>query len=205
MGENKTALSDQVVNALAELGHIGAGNAATSLSVMLSDKLEVTPPAVEIYGFDELTNKIGGPEATVVGILSAFEGELDAMILFVIGLEDAGKLARSVMHDESADWHTEMGISAIKEVGNIMIGSYVSSMESLTGKKFRYTPPQLCVDMAGAILDIPCIHISKVRDEVLLVDSKFTDGEKELGGYVMVFSDEHSYDRLLRDLGVGVD
>ena len=133
------------------------------------------------------------------------EGELDAMILFVIGLEDAGKLVRSVMHDESADWHTEMGISAIKEVGNIMIGSYVASMESLTGKKFRYTPPQLCVDMAGAILDIPCIHISKVRDAVLLVDSKFTDGEKELGGYVMVFSDEHSYDRLLRDLGVGVD
>lgn len=194
--------NEQVFNALSELGNIGAGNATTSLSVMLSSKLTVTPPGVAIYDFDSLESIFGGPDVNIVGVLSSIEGDISAMILFVLGLEDAKNLAHVLM-GETFEWQSEMGISAIQEIANIFIGSYVSSLETLSGMKIRYSQPQSCIDMAGAILDVPCIEFGQVSDKALVIDSKFKAGEHNIDGYILVMSELHSFDKLLERLGIG--
>lgn len=202
MEEMQDKIPDQVHNALTELGNIGAGNAATSLSVLLSSKLTMSPPHVELYDFNSLENVLGGPDATVVGVLSSVEGELKAMLLFVVDMNDAERIVGTLINQETA-WHSELGMSAIKEIANIIIGSYVSSLETLSGMKLRYSQPEICIDMAGAILSVPCIEFGKVGDKALLINSQFMAGEQEINGYIMMVSETHSYDRLLRKLGIG--
>mgnify|MGYP003295972154 FL=1 len=51
MEQKSTNLSAQVHNALTELGNIGAGNAATSLSVLLNSEMTMSPPQVALYDF----------------------------------------------------------------------------------------------------------------------------------------------------------
>ncbi|MBE5932508.1 MAG: CheY-P-specific phosphatase CheC [Lachnospiraceae bacterium] len=195
-------LSEQAFNALTELGNIGAGNATTSLSVMLNSKLTMSPPKVDIYDFNALENILGGPDATVMGVLSTIGGDMNAMILFVVGMEDAENLVKALMGD-GIEWHSEMGISAIGEIANIIIGSYVASLETLTGMKMRYSQPESCIDMAGAILSVPCIEFGKISDKALLINSQFKAGEKEVDGYIMMMSEVHSFDALLNRLGIG--
>lgn len=202
MDEKQDKLSEQVKNALTELGNIGAGNAATSLSVLLSSKLTMTPPQVKLYDFNDLENILGGPDATVVGVLSSVEGELKAILLFVVGVEDAKHLVRALM-GQDVEWHSEIGLSAVNEIANIIIGSYVSSLETLSGLKIRYALPQICIDMAGAILSVPCIEFGKVGDKALLINSQFMAGEQAINGYIMMVSELHSYDELLKRLGIG--
>ena len=195
-------LSEQAFNALTELGNIGAGNATTSLSVMLNSKLTMSPPKVDIYDFNSLENILGGPDATVMGVLSTIGGDMNAMILFVVGMHDAENLVKALMGDE-VEWHSEIGISAIGEIANIIIGSYVASLETLTGMKMRYSQPESCIDMAGAILSVPCIEFGKISDKALLINSQFKAGEKEVDGYIMMMSEVHSFDALLNKLGIG--
>jgi len=195
-------LSEQAFNALTELGNIGAGNATTSLSVMLNSKLTMSPPKVDIYDFNALENILGGPDATVMGVLSTIGGDMNAMILFVVGMEDAENLVKALMGD-GIEWHSEMGISAIGEIANIIIGSYVASLETLTGMKMRYSQPESCIDMAGAILSVPCIEFGKISDKALLINSQFKQGEKEVDGFIMMMSEVHSFDALLNRLGIG--
>lgn len=195
-------LSEQAFNALTELGNIGAGNATTSLSVMLNSKLTMSPPKVDIYDFNSLESILGGPDATVMGVLSTIGGDMNAMILFVVGMEDAENLVKALMGDE-VEWHSEIGISAIGEIANIIIGSYVASLETLTGMKMRYSQPESCIDMAGAILSVPCIEFGKISDKALLINSQFKAGEKEVDGYIMMMSEVHSFDALLNKLGIG--
>ncbi len=202
MDEKQDKLSEQVKNALTELGNIGAGNAATSLSVLLSSKLTMTPPQVKLYDFNDLENILGGPDATVVGVLSSVEGELKAILLFVVGVEDAKHLVKALM-GQDVEWHSEIGLSAVNEIANIIIGSYVSSLETLSGLKIRYALPQICIDMAGAILSVPCIEFGKVGDKALLINSQFMAGEQAINGYIMMVSELHSYDELLKRLGIG--
>lgn len=53
MEKHTEQLSEQVKDALTELGNIGAGNATTSLSVLLSSKLSMSAPTVKLYDFNE--------------------------------------------------------------------------------------------------------------------------------------------------------
>lgn len=199
---NNKALNENVTNALGELGNIGAGNAATSLSVMLKSKLTMSPPQVDIHDFNSLENILGGPEVTVVGVLSTIEGDMQAMILFVVGIEDAKNMIKALL-DYDIDWQSEMGMSAVKEIGNIIIGSYVASLETLSGMKIRYSQPESCVDMAAAILSVPCIEFGKISDKALLINSHFKAGEQEINGYIMMVSEIHSFNVLLNKLGIG--
>ncbi len=202
MGNSKEQLSEQVKNALTELGNIGAGNATTSLSVLLSSRLTMTAPIVKLYDFNELENALGGPETSVVGVLSRLNGPINAMILFVLGLDDAKNLA-SVMLGTELEWHGDMGISAIGEIANILIGSYVASLGNLSGMELRYSQPQICIDMAGAILSVPCIEYGMISDKALLINSGFKAGNQEINGYIMLISEMHSFDQLLQKLGIG--
>ena len=182
MEKHTEQLSEQVKDALTELGNIGAGNATTSLSVLLSSKLSMSAPTVKLYDFNELENALGGPETSVVGVLSRLHGSFNAMILFVLGLDDARHLSE-VLLGQTQDWHSEMGMSAIGEIANILIGSYV--------------------DMAGAILSVPCIEYGMVSDKALLINSGFKAGNQEIDGYIMLISEMHSFDQLLLKLGIG--
>ena len=77
-------LSQEVHNALTELGNIGAGNATTSLSILLSSQITLTPPHVKMYEFNELENFFGGAEATTVAVLSNIEGDIGGIFLFLM-------------------------------------------------------------------------------------------------------------------------
>lgn len=202
MNTGSERLSEQVENALAELGNIGAGNAATSLSVILSSDLTMTPPSAKLYDFNELEAILGGPDNLVVGVMSQLYGALDAMMLFVLGNEDAQSLIDSLLGTDT-NWQDEMGISAINEIANIIIGSYVASLENLTNSPLRYEQPQLCFDMAGSILSVPCIEYGQVSDKALLIHSGFKTGGLEINGYIMLISEMHSFDSLLEMLGIG--
>ena len=124
------------------------------------------------------------------------------MILFVLGLDDAKNLA-SVMLGTELEWHGDMGISAIGEIANILIGSYVASLGNLSGMELRYSQPQICIDMGGAILSVPCIEYGMISDKALLINSGFKAGNQEINGYIMLISEMHSFDQLLQKLGIG--
>lgn len=196
-------ISDNAKNALSELGNIGAGNATTSLSVLLSSKLTLTSPEVALYDFNDLENIFGGAETTVVGVLSGIEGDMKAMMLVVLPLEDAENLVGVLLGDSVTEWHSEMGISAISEIANIIIGSYASSLATLSGMNIKYSPPDICIDMAASILSVPCIEFGKVGDKALLINSHFLAGEQKINGYIMMVSEIHSYDVLFERLGLG--
>ena len=194
-------LSENVKNALSELGNIGAGNAATSLSVMLASKLTMTPPKVIELPFDALVQQLGGEDANVVAILSEVSGGLSALIMFVMGFDEAKALDEKLLGDQ-VDWHSEMGLSAVQEIGNIIIGTYVASLETLCGRKLRYGMPGITIDMAGTILSIPCIEFGADSDKIVLIDSDFqVDGHK-IDGHIMVFSISDNFHEMLHDLGV---
>ena len=199
--QQERELSEPIKNALSELGNIGAGNAATSLSMMLASKLTMTPPKVIELPFDSLVQSLGGEEANVVAILSEVTGELTALIMFVMGFDEAKALDSKLLGDE-VDWHSEMGLSAVKEIGNIIIGTYVGSLETLIGNKLRYGMPEIMIDMAGTILSIPCIEFGADSDNIVLIDSDFQVDGQSIDGHIMVFSISDNFNDMLHKLGV---
>ena len=100
----------------------------------------------------------------------------------------------------------EMSISAIQEIGNILSGSYVSSLSVLTNLNISISVPSMAIDMAGAILSVPAIQFGLTGDKMLIIENQFSEIEpgKDVKGVFLLVPDSESYPILLNSLGVSI-
>jgi chemotaxis protein CheC len=196
-------LNSMQIDVLKEIGNIGAGNAATALSKMIAKRIDMDVPKVNILEFKDVAELVGGPEAVVVGIYFKVSGDISGSIMFLLDKNSAKFLISLLMSvEDSSDELSEMEISALQEVGNILAGSYLSSLSSLTGLSLIVSVPSLALDMAGAILSVPVILFGQVGDKVMLIETDFIEGSQHVKGNFFLIPDEDSYEILLKSLGV---
>ena len=200
-------LEDSQFDVLKEIGNIGAGNATTALATILNIKVDMSVPNVALLPFDNISSFIGSEEQTVVGILLEIQGDIDGMMMFLFDMKSAHHLVNSLMmrdvhQDENgmADF-SEMEMSALNEIGNIVSGSYLSALSGLTGMKMVSSVPALSIDMLGALLSVPAIEFGKYGDKLLMIQSEF--GEDDfVTGYFLLIPELESYDKILTSLGM---
>jgi len=209
MVKNINDLNSIHIDVLKEIGNIGAGNAATALAKLLNRKVDMDVPRVKIMGFREVSETLGNPELPVVGIMLKVTGDLTGNILFVLKQQAAVLLVNMLMGkptdeegDDEGHVFDELEISALKEIGNILAGSYLSSLSALTNLSIAPSVPGLAIDMAGAILSVPAIEFGKVGDSVLYIETEFTEGDKRVVGDFFLIPDVDTYSVLMKALGV---
>lgn len=188
---------------LKEIGNIGAGNATTALAQLLNTKVDMLCPKVSLLEFSEVGSVMGGEEQIMAGIFQYVEGDISGSIMFLLEEQSAKVLVSKLMGtevDTDAPFD-DMAISALKEIGNIITGSYLSSLSTLTNLKIISSVPDICIDMAGAILSVPAIEFGTLGDKMLLIQTAFTDDVK-LEGYFILVPDLESYDKILSSLGM---
>lgn len=189
---------------LREIGNIGAGNATTALAQMLNTKVDMHVPKVDLLEFSQVGEAMGGEEQIMAGIYLIVEGDISGSIMFLLEKSSAKALVAKLMGttSENPDGEfDEMELSALKEIGNIITGSYLSSLSTLTNLNIYPTPPDICIDMCGAILSVPAIEFGAISDKMLLIATEFTDDIK-LEGYFILVPDLESYDKILTSLGM---
>jgi chemotaxis protein CheC len=196
-------LNSMQIDVLKEIGNIGAGNAATALSKMIAKRIDMDVPKVNILEFKDVAELVGGAEAAVVGIYFKVTGDISGSIMFLLDHNSAKMLTNLLMSTENSEMKmSEMERSALQEVGNILAGSYLSSLSALTGLKMVVSIPSLASDMAGAILSVPVILFGQVGDKVMLIETDFIEGTEHVKGNFFLVPDEDSFEILLKSLGV---
>ena len=200
---NLEVMSETYYDVLKELGNIGAGNATTALAQMLQCKVDMKVPQVRLLEFNEVGSAIGGEEQIMSGVYLAVEGDITGSIMFLLPMEGAKHLIGKLLGMEPQSYEfSEMEMSALKEIGNIITGAYLNSLSTMTNLTILPSIPALAIDMAGAILSVPAIEFGTMGDNILLIETQFTD-EKEMNGFFILVPDLDSYARILASLGIG--
>ncbi|MDR5658243.1 chemotaxis protein CheC [Serpentinicella sp. ANB-PHB4] len=196
-------LNSMHIDILKEIGNIGAGNAATALATMINKKVDMDVPIIKILNYSDITQILGGEEAVVAGIYFGVEGDIHGNIMFLLDIVSSKQLTNILM--DKSDYTGEldqMDRSALQEIGNILSGSYISSLSTLTGLNLTLSVPSLCVDMAGAILSVPAIQFGHVSDKVLLIETVLKEGNELVKAKFFLIPDVDSFGVLLKSLGV---
>ena len=84
-------------------------------------------PKVELVPFSQLADFIGSEEEQVVGMLLQMSGDVDGMMMFFFNMRSAHNLVdilmgRPITDDNDSDEFSEMDMSALSEIGNIISG-----------------------------------------------------------------------------------
>ncbi|MGI6251821.1 MAG: chemotaxis protein CheC [Aminivibrio sp.] len=205
-----SSLSNLQLDALRELGNIGAGNAATALSAMLSSFVDMDVPKAEPVSIYELAGHYGDPLEMVSAVFVRSEGEFTCSLIFIQSVEEGGRLvdmliSRQMEGMDPAAVSEEMRNSALTELGNIILSSFLNAINMLIGGAHSISVPGLAHDMLGSILDVVASIYGQFGEHALIIDTSLRIGGEEAGsisGKVAMLPDPGSFEILLRKLQV---
>ena len=161
-------LSDLQLDALRELANIASGSAASALSQMLDREIALSLPRALVLGLADAVQACGDPERRVAAVMIGVQGDLEGIVLLLIGEADSRRLCGLL----GVEADSEQGDSALREIGNILGTSYLNGLVAVTGLDLEPMPPQLQIDMLGAILSTLLSHTAGASDQAFLLESE---------------------------------
>ena len=168
-------LNDTQLDALKEISNIGMGHAATALSQMIGQQINLRVPNVTITEISKVPEYLGGAEKMMVGITLQILGDARGSIMLLFPQESAHRLLSSLLGQQGkALVMNEVNVSTLKEVGNILASAYLSAIGTMMKKTLIPSVPLLAYDMAGAVVDYVLIDLSKSGDWAMMVETDFS-------------------------------
>ena len=209
MTQNYGNMNPDQLDVIREIANIGAGNAATALSEILGRKVDMSVPEVKITPLSSVSELLGAPDEPVVGGMVNMEDGLTGKIMLILGIREAYLIAsimsgRDTTQDAELDYTalSELDLSALYELMNILSGSYLSAISSLTNLCISPSIPSMNVDMAGALLSLIAVECGKTDDSALFFETRFLDDEDDMTCNFFLLPDKESYGKLMDLLGV---
>lgn len=194
----------QELDVMKEIGSIGTSHGATALSKLLSKEIRISLPEVNILGYEEAVNRIGNPEEIVAAVLVKMDGDVEGLMLFLFNLDFANTVLEKLMGKRVADFTEldEIAYSALVEVGNIIICSYINAFSQLVRVDIDLSVPSATVNMLGGVLTVPIAEYGYETDELMYFNADFVMEGERLPGWLLMLPDIRSLNDILNKLGV---
>lgn len=201
------SIADYQLDVLKEVGNIGAGNAATALSKLLDKPVDMQVPQVNMLPFEDIIEVLGGSEQIVLAIFLRVTGEAPGNMFFILTQSSAKLLLQNLagIEVEDEENYSEMELSALNEIGNILAGSYLSSLADFTNLNMSPSVPSLAIDMLGAVISYGLMQYGEMGDKALFIDTKFFNGSDAVEGRFFLVPDPESFRKIFKALGVPVE
>ncbi len=203
------SFSRMQLDALREVGNIGAGNAATALSVLLNCPVEMDVPRAEMVSIYSLAEHYGDPSNLVSAVFVRSEGDFPCSLMLLQSEEDGqifvDLLLQSLLADiPPSEISAGMRDSALAEGGNIILSAFLNAVNKLTSGVHSISVPSPVHDMLGSILQAMAILFGQFGDEALFVDTSLRTGKssRSIAGKIVLLPDPGSLESLFRKLRV---
>jgi len=199
-------MGDKHLDFLKEIGNVGAGNAATALSTMINKKVDITVPDVKVVPIAKVPFILPNPEELVVGIKMDVLGDVEMETLLIFDSKGAKELINLLMMGmvtvEDITQIGDMEKSAMKEVGNIICGSYITALANFTGLYLDPLPPDISVDMISAIISEVSLQIAYTDDRIIFIETLLNIQDVEITGYIFMIPKGESLEKIFKSMGL---
>ena len=204
--DNFGVLSDKQIDALKEVGTIGAGHAANALSQLAGRKIMISVPEVKAVPLKKVIELVGPPESLVALVYMNLMGDAQGRSLLIFPRQSALDLVDILMKRPAGQtkFLKEIDCSAIKEVGNILTGAFLTTLADFLNIALIPSVPLLAYDMVGAILEALAIEFGEEADYIFCIQTEFTDPTLDIGGSFILVFDRKSLDIIIEKIDMKI-
>jgi chemotaxis protein CheC len=194
---------ERVPRLLPELVSLGFGRAGEHLARLLGRPIQLAAPEVRLMPLAAAAGMFGGEETEVVAVLSAFSGDLWGEALLVL---DRGRADHLVDLCLGPGWRAgELATSVLSEVGNVATASFLNALADRFGLTVHVSPPDVVVDMAGAVLGTLLPLVEVLPDRVLLARTEFRESGVDVSGSFLLLPGGDALERMVGFGAAAVD
>ena len=204
--DESRVLSEQQIDALKEVWTIGAGHAATALAQLTDKKIMITVPEVKSAPLNGIVELVGPPESLMAVVYMTLMGDMLGRTLLIFPKRSAFNLVDILMKRPAGQtkYLREIDYSALKEVGNILTGSFLTALSEFLDVSFIPSVPLLAYDMVGGILEAISVEFSQEVDSVFCIQTEFVDPSLDIEGYFMLISDREFLDIIIEKIDIKI-
>ncbi|AEH50789.1 CheY-P phosphatase CheC [Pseudothermotoga thermarum] len=199
-------LTERQLDLLKEIGNIGTGNAATALSTLVNKKVEISVPSAQVVPISKLLFMFENPEDIVVGVRMSVSGDLKMDVLLILDRPTTRRIITDLLGNPCEDITQldELTASALKEIGNIMCGSYITALAEFTEFYLDPTPPELTIDMLAAIVAEAVLErYYEFEENVVVVETQISmEGVQSITSYMFLIPGKDCLDKIFKKVGI---
>ena len=194
----------QELDVMKEISSIGTSHAATALSTFLQKEIRITLPQISILGYEDAVNSIGDIEEIVAATLVTMTGDVKGLMLFLFNMDFANTVLEKLLGKNYTSFEQldSLAYSALEEVGNIIICSYINAFAQLVDMDIRLSVPSSTVNMLGGILTVPITEYGYETDKLMYFNAEFVMEGKKLSDWLLMLPDIASLNHILEKLGI---
>ena len=194
----------QELDVMKEISSIGTSHAATALSTFLQKEIRITLPQISILGYEDAVNSIGDIEEIVAATLVTMTGDVKGLMLFLFNMDFAITVLEKLLGKNYTSFEQldSLAYSALEEVGNIIICSYINAFAQLVDMDIRLSVPSSTVNMLGGILTVPITEYGYETDKLMYFNADFVMEGKKLSDWLLMLPDIASLNHILEKLGI---
>lgn len=201
---NLNQLDAMHLDVLREIGNIGSGNAATSLSAMLNTSVHIEVPNISLINYDHVSQYLGGKDHEVIGLALGLDADIEGVMLHVVQPQFASKIVNAFYPKDIqtlADVN-EMDLSAVKETSNITTAAYVNSLATLTNTFINITPPIEYLNTVEKVLKHASDRFDAIGRQVIYIDENLYIDDTEIKSSMILILQIDSLKLLFDKLGI---
>ncbi|GAB6167726.1 chemotaxis protein CheC [Clostridium carnis] len=197
---NYKNLTSLQLDALREVSNIGAGNSATSLSMLLGTKIDMSVPNLNIIAFSELFDNY--KENEVVAVLVKVQDDIPGSVLYVFETDVALNIISNLTGSKETTIN-EMGTSVMGEIGNIISSSFMNAIADFIKVKASASVPAVANDMLSAILVSTFVEAGQYEEYILDIETLFIgEDDSNIDGHFYYIPAPGSLEIILDSLGI---
>lgn len=189
------------LDVLKELINIGGGHGATSLSQLITRPVNMSVPIIEIMAYDDLYAQIMAEDETVYGVVSQVYGDAGGVFLFAL-TEDATEMVTNMMLPSGINATPELKESAVKELVNIMVNSFLMAIGKELNLSIVSSVPMLQVDMFGSLISSLYLALNQYEEQVMIIKNEFLYEGDTLEASLYFIPNEGVLEKLFKLIGV---
>ncbi|HUK84673.1 MAG TPA: response regulator [Candidatus Acidoferrum sp.] len=181
-----------------EIGNIGVGHAATVLSKLCNQPINISLPKLETGPPHLAARLCGAPDRQVTAIHMQLFKEPNCDILIVFDPQDAKKIADILTQKSTSFLRSEMYKSALEEMGSIMICAFFSAIANFAEMRILPSAPEVITDYFEAVIDSFLAKQMSAAKSAFIFEMSFKQDKNSVGGYFLVIPSPDFVEQLIK-------
>ena len=181
------------IDALREMGNIGSGNAATTLSTLVNTAVDLEITEVELTSLNDCLKKIGISADESTSIVHPLGGEFDGFFWFMIPNSDQRTISNLLTQGMCDD-----DPSVVSEVANILAGNYIRVLSDMLQMPIDLLPP-VNQHLDAYLSEHAMLNPS---DRIIFIQNQLKANDQTINCYISMVLSKDSSSKLLKQLGL---
>jgi chemotaxis protein CheC len=196
-------LGPEQLDALRKMSMVGMDRAAVALSQLMKRDISFKVPRVLTMDVARLPEFLGGRRQMVMGVCLKILGDARGNIIMIFTRDDAARMLEMLLSRESARGAllTELEVSALKEVGNILASAYLNALGELFRKTFIPSVPMLTLDLAGEVVDYLLAEAGEGENVAIMIETEFSERDRSFAGHFFLLPVLSSFSAMMDGIG----